>query len=44
MLLVVLHDDEAADAEAVAAAELNWSPLDFEAHWARIVVYLWHVG
>ena len=40
MLLVVLHDDQAANAEDVVAAEFDWSPFDLHTHWARVVVDL----
>lgn len=38
MLPVVLHDDEAADAEAVSTAKLYRPPLDLKAHGTGVVV------
>jgi hypothetical protein len=42
-LLVVLHDDQASDAKGVVAAKFDGPPLEFHAHGARVVVYLWDV-
>jgi hypothetical protein len=43
VLLVVLHDDQAADAKCMAAAEFDGPPLNLHAHGARVVVDLRHV-
>lgn len=44
MLLVVLHDDQASDAEDVVATELDWAPFDLHAHRTGIVVNLGDVA
>lgn len=44
MLPVILHDDEAADTEGVAAIELHRAPFDLHAHGAGVIVYLGYVG
>lgn len=44
MLLVVLHDDQAPDAEDVVASELDWAPFDFHTHGAGVVVDLGDVA
>ena len=44
ILRIVLHDDEAADAEDVAAGEPDGPPLEIHAHGARVVLDLGHVG
>ena len=43
MLLVRLHDDQTPDAEGVATAELDGTPLDVHAHGTRVVVDLGYV-
>jgi hypothetical protein len=40
VLLIVLHDNEAANAEDVAAAQLDRPPLELSAHGTRVVVNL----
>jgi hypothetical protein len=44
VLLVVLHDDQAPDAESMVATEFDRPPLDFHAHGAGIVVDLRDMG
>ena len=43
MLLVVLHDDQAANAERVATAKLHRPPLYVKAHGARVIIELRNV-
>ena len=40
MLLIVLHNNQAADAEGMPAAEFYGPPFDFEAHGTRVIVQL----
>lgn len=44
MLLVVLHDNQAPDAEDVAATKLNRSPFEFHTHGAGVVIDLRNVA
>lgn len=44
MLFVVLHDDQAANAEDMFASQFDGPPFDLHAHWARIIVNLWDVA
>ena len=43
VLFIVLHYDQASDAECVVAAELDRSPLYLHAHGTRVVVDLGHM-
>jgi hypothetical protein len=43
VLLVVLHDDQAPDAESMVAAKFYRPPLNLHAHGTRVVVYLRNV-
>ena len=43
-MLVVLHDDQAANAEDVVAAEFDWAPFDLHAHGTGVVVDLGDVA
>jgi hypothetical protein len=44
VLLIVLHDNQATNAEDVFAPELDRAPLDFHAHGTRVVVDLRNVA
>jgi hypothetical protein len=44
MLLVILHDNQAAYAENMATPQLYGAPFDFHAHGAGVVVDLGDVG
>jgi hypothetical protein len=44
VLLLVLHDDQAANAENVPAAQFDRPPFDLHAHGARVVVDLGDVA
>jgi hypothetical protein len=44
MLLVRLHDDQAANTEHVVAAKANRTPFDLEAHGTAVVIELGDVA
>jgi hypothetical protein len=44
VLLVVLHDDQAPDAENVVASKLDRTPFDLHAHGTRVIVDLGDVA
>jgi hypothetical protein len=44
VLLIVLHDNQASYTKHMSTPEFDRPPLDFHAHWTRIVVNLRNVG